>query len=650
MPHSALHTATSTLGASWFSSGTRAYATPSTDAKKRASFKVWSRLLANLTAYISVSFSLSTSFVAIGAGALNRRLLFYSAANDVYRPLSQTCRLTSSGFAPNSCSRDEWSLLATPAAWIATGNQLAHLLDVPPASTLYVTTCVVGCNDKSSASVQLLMGYNSYPECNPKHGGQPIAGLVLLEGATVDEVYPQGAYLLTVFADASMNQTTMFVDSDDIETRVVDDVARVLVGVDGSSQSYADGANAILRSTPLGAHYGIEASCTAQIVDVSTKVQGQPGWCYGEYSKIAVVTGKACGHSVANALEIELLHLILVAVTLIGCSADIITTLQGVRGVLQHKPVLTYDFISSLERRRGLLGIGVATAYPAAIFIDVGRLYDASSTYGEVVWFCAVVVVAMLFAWGILWLSFFVSSIPSPRALLRYRLVPSSASVLLYAGLLALFFDLLPRHDTMYKDMLASVSNILTLHLDGQDCACGAYATAAIPPAINGVLPAIFGWLAVCYIASVVYGVCKLRFFSDKWLLDANWTKDNVFIKVCGAPHWTTTLPFDAADTVRIGHRLFCKPSMVARLGFVALAAKPATRRVLTEAAAKNDDDGVLCLVSVYDFLAALLPPRWRPYAPKILGQIKSNDIQPPSSCRLAPSKQFTFTRGSCVG
>ncbi|KDO32472.1 hypothetical protein SPRG_02949 [Saprolegnia parasitica CBS 223.65] len=597
MHQSPAHTA-STHGTSWFSSGTRAYATPSTEGKKRASFKVWTRLLANLTAYIS------------------------------------SCLLTSTGFAPNSCSRAEWSLLATPAAWVATGNQLAHLIDVPPASTLYVTTCVVGCNDKlSAASVQLLVGYNSYPECNPTHGGQPIAGMVLLEGATVDSVYPHGAYLLTVFADA-----------------VVDKVERVLVGVDGSSQAYADGANSIVHSTPLGAHYGIEASCTAHIVDVSTKVQGQAGWSYGKHSKIAVVTGKACGHVVANALEIEVLLAILFVVTLIGCSADIITTLQGVRGVLQQKPVLTYDFISSLERRRGLHLVGMCNMYPAAIYLDVGRLYDASSTYGELVWFCAVVVVAMLSAWGMLWLSFFMSSIPSPRAFLRYRLVPMSASVLLYAGLLALFFDLLPRHETMHKSMMTSITNTLTLHIDGRDCPCGAFATIAIAPAINEVLPAIFGWLAVCYLASVVYGVCKLRLFSGKWLLDAAWTKDNVFIKVCGAPHWTTTLPFDAADTVRIGHRLFCKPSMVARLGFVALTAKPAARHVLTEAKTKSDDDGIFYLVSVYDFLPALLPPYWRVYAPKILGHIKSNDLQPPSSHRLAPSKQFTFTRGSCVG
>ncbi|KDO32475.1 hypothetical protein SPRG_02952 [Saprolegnia parasitica CBS 223.65] len=372
----------------------------SCDAKKRASFKVWARLLANLTAYISVSLSLCSSVVAIGAGALNRRLLFYSVENDVFHPLSQSCLLTSTGFAPNSCSRAEWSLLATPAAWVATGNQLAHLIDVPPASTLYVTTCVVGCNDKlSAASVQLLVGYKSYPECNPTHGGQPIAGMVLLEGATVDSVYPHGAYLLTVFADASMNRTTMFVDSNDIKTSVVDKIERVLVGVDGSSQAYADGANAIVHSTPLGAHYGIEASCTAQIVDVSTKVQGQAGWSYGKHSKIAVVTGKACGHVVANALEIEVLLAILFVVTLIGCSADIITTLQGVRGVLQQKPVLTYDFISSLERRRGLHLVGMCNMYPAAIYLDVGRLYDASSTYGELVWFCAVVVVAMLSAW-----------------------------------------------------------------------------------------------------------------------------------------------------------------------------------------------------------------------------------------------------------
>ncbi|EQC41917.1 hypothetical protein SDRG_00772 [Saprolegnia diclina VS20] len=641
MPHDSSRS--STHRNSWITSST-----PSADAKKRASFKVWSRLLANLTAYITVAISLSSSVVALGTGALNRRLLFYSAANDVYRPLSQTCRLTSSGFAPNSCSRDEWSLLATPAAWIATGNQLAHLLDVPPASTLYVTTCVVGCNDKSSASVQLLMGYNSYPECNPKHGGQPIAGLVLLEGATVDEVYPQGAYLLTVFADASMNQTTMFVDSDDIETRVVDNVARVLVGVDGSSQTYADGANAILRSTPLGAHYGIEASCTAQIADVSTKVQGQPGWSYGEHSKIAVVTGKACGHSVANALEIELLLALAFVVTLIGCSADIVTTIQGVRGVLQQKPVLTYDFISSLERRRGLLGIGICNVYPAAIYLDVGRLYDPSSAYGKLVWFCAANVVAMLFAWGTLWLSFFISSIPSPRPLLRYRLMPRSASVFLYTSLFGIFLDVLSRHEILFSNTTAS--NTLTLHLDGQDCPCGAYATASIPPAIHNVLPAILTWLAVSYLASVVFGVCKLRFFRNKWLLDAKWTKDNVFIKVCGAPHWTTTLPFDTADTVRIGYRLFCKPNMVARLGFAAFSAKPAAQHVLAEGCAKSSDIDVVYLVSIYDFFPALIPPRWRTYAPKILGEIKRNDLQPPSSRRLAPSKQYISTRGSCVG
>ncbi|EQC37819.1 hypothetical protein SDRG_04843 [Saprolegnia diclina VS20] len=633
-----------------FSSSTRKY-----DAIKRDSMRVWMRIIANLVVVAAIYGSLSSMFILSALGAFRRSNLTYHFQNDAWRPLAQSCLLTSEGFAPHSCSSVESSLLATPAAWAATGNQLAHVLQVPPQAKWKVTTCMVGCssdaNDSTPASLQMLVGYDVYPECNPQQGSQSIAGMILLEGTVVDDVYPNGAYLLTVFADTHMNTTTTYVDSDDSSTtRIIRDVERVLIGRDGSAQRYPEGANAIIKSHPLGPRYSIRASCVAQIVDISDEVGSQRGWSTGRESKKAVVTGKACGHVVSESIELEVVHAVLVIITIVGLGGDMLMTFEGLKGVLQHKPVLTYDILTGVERRKGLLFIGAISAFPGLLFFDIARIY-AGRPIDDWLWLLSILTLGIFVAWFALLLFLGLQFVPSPPSI-RHKLAPWSPAVFIYGAIPSISASVYGSYEDLHASFFAATS-LLGMNVSGRVCGCGAYDANSIASATSLTLGNIVIAVCTCFLMSIVYAMAKLQFFQKKCVLDTTWTKNNEFLSQSAMPYWFTGLPLDQADAIKIGNKLFCKPSMQARMGLAAVVIAPEMRRILVAKEAKVVDtapEEVFYLVSVYDLVWGILPRYLRLYMPMVQSEIVKNVLTAPTKKRLQRAKTFKYSRGTCVG
>ncbi|EQC37822.1 hypothetical protein SDRG_04846 [Saprolegnia diclina VS20] len=185
------------------------------------------------------------------------------------------------------------------------------------------------------------------------------------------------------------------------------------------------------------------------------------------------------------------------------------------------------------------------------------------------------------------------------------------------------------------------------MHLNGTAYPCGAYNTAGVATTVSNLLPSILLSVFLCIAFGSVVASAQLRYYQRRWLLDASWTKDSAFMMACGLPHWFTSLPLDKHEAIKIGNRLFCKPSMQARMGYASVTVQP-SNVIYVRAVAKTDEPTFL-LLSVYTLLLALTPPWLRCVGPNVFGEIAKSELQPATTKRLDPRMAYAHSRGSCV-
>ncbi|KAG9399024.1 hypothetical protein AC1031_012460 [Aphanomyces cochlioides] len=92
-------------------------------------------------------------------------------------------------------------------------------------------------------------------------------------------------------------------------------------------------------------------------------------------------------HDVANRYELVTLQLLFVFVGFVFVSGDFYLTIQGLRGFLAHKPIMTYDLAAGYERQKLIVFIWTTGAILALIYPDVVCVYNGSTS---LVWFFAI--------------------------------------------------------------------------------------------------------------------------------------------------------------------------------------------------------------------------------------------------------------------
>ncbi|KDO26445.1 hypothetical protein SPRG_08248 [Saprolegnia parasitica CBS 223.65] len=613
--------------------------------------RVWLRIASNLLAASVLLSSLVTMLVLLAEGMFDRRVVQFNYQNDAgyWRPFQQSCRLNAQGFVPHSCSDDERAVLNTVDAWSALGIELALALQVPSTDVYFVTTCLVGCLDETqSAELHLLVGRNAFPACKPVEE-QSVLGMVMVEAAVVDDVFPDGAFLATIFADIAARESVTYINSDGTTNVVLDSPTRVLVGLDGTTEMSPDGLNSIIFSYPLGARYFVQSRCISQIVDISLLLEDQAGYSVGETSGRAIVSGWVCGHNVSNATELVMLQSAAAMASFGGIAADLYITIKGLRGLLRHKPVLTYDILSGLERRKMLLLLIVLSGVPSLLYVDVARIYYGTDNGGRI-WVLSILSLGIFIAFTAYLGIVLLQLVPSPRHLLHHRLLPFSTSVLIYASIPSIVLTVYGSHEFL-SNSFYDVSGVLLMHIGGNECACGAYDTTGVETATAYLLGSIAWAVGGCAVASVLYAILSSYLRSQIWYLRTEWAKDNAFMRACGLPHWCSGLPLDEADAIRIGSRLFCKPSMQARMGFgTLLPSAPKARAVLVQVPTTGAEEPTYMLVSIYALLPALLPPSLRLISPRLFGDIKKNTLSQAGTRRLRRGTRYEQSDGTCVG
>ncbi|RHY27203.1 hypothetical protein DYB32_006959 [Aphanomyces invadans] len=162
-------------------------------------------------------------------------------------------------------------------------------------------------------------------------------------------------------------------------------------------------------------------------------------------------------------------------------------------------------------------------------------------------------------------------------------------------------------------------------------------------------------------------------------------------------PQWVTSLDLDHKNTISIGNKLYCKPSMMVLLGYCTIRDRPDAASTDTHATSKNASsrnssaydkiesnikdssmassrDTALvnagrlvnksttahsvrtktdyAVIRIYDLVAAIVPwIRTWVYSPKVFGMIASNKFElTKSHIRLRKKANYAYSRGDCCG
>ncbi|KAG9397856.1 hypothetical protein AC1031_016506 [Aphanomyces cochlioides] len=187
----------------------------------------------------------------------------------------------------------------------------------------------------------------------------------------------------------------------------------------------------------------------------------------------------------------------------------------------------------------------------------------------------------------------------------------------------------------------------------------GAYAKGSVVSVISRMIPVIVPTVVSGVVLSILYSVCQRKYYYGHILLNLQWTKSNEFMKYAGIPNWITSLPLHESNMIKIGNKLFCKPSTQATMGYATLVpnATKAGRAVqpggATAAATPTPNlEDNMTTISVYALLPVVLYNYHRlvPKAlrPLVEGTIHKNIFTPAQSTRLS-GQEYVHNRGECV-
>ncbi|ETV93809.1 hypothetical protein H310_12373 [Aphanomyces invadans] len=661
------------------------------------------------TAYLAKWFRVISNFVAglliLGTGVLVVVLVsqgmfqstyVYVKPPEAWTTLSTSCRLDAAGFVPSSCSEVE--VAATGALpWQSIGAQLA--LDLRIAShnsTVFVTSCLAANSVDVTASVSLVVGERDFPLCRPT-ARQEILGLSAVEAVTT-AVFPNGAFLLSTFSDAKPVERVDVVDTMGVRIPVTRSVSKTIIATDGTTTptlwnqpNYATSLNSLNR------FFLMQVWLVVHFVDISALVAANKidGYHIGKTTGYATTLGWDNSHNVDNYMLLLAFQILICAVSLALLSNDGVITLEGLSGLLKNKPVLTYDILASLERRKVLLVSLVCTFFFSPLYADAIR-YSYGVT-GYHFWSLSLLMIAVMMALS--WIALLTSLqwLPVPVRWLN-RPICYSAPVFVYCTVL--FVVIVEAAQSQGPVQAESFwnhgGNTLFLNINGTLYKSGATDTQGTTPVIYLLMPD----LIVCVVAAWVASIAAHKVLVGYVVLDTSWTSHNDFVSQLPMPQWVTSLDLDHKNTISIGNKLYCKPSLMVLLGYCTIRDK--TRAVhyamsgethnthvyvsshhssshdrvdthvlhtggnghkgnhsalLDDAAAARQHAQRLrsateyFVVSIYVLVPSILP--WVRYfhQPQVFGKISSNRFERcKSNTHLEQGLKYTYSRGDCCG
>ncbi|KAG9399034.1 hypothetical protein AC1031_012470 [Aphanomyces cochlioides] len=429
-------------------------------------------------------------------------------------------------------------------AWSTIGQRLALQWRAPSSSPYFVTTCMkTKPTNANQVALVLMAGYDGFPQCQPPKGAQEIAGMAMVE-TTVRDEYPNGAFMLTVFADKTMSDSILHTNSDGTTDMLIANNNQTLIATNGSMTVDRLGVNGVHYSIPIGTRYKISIESYPVVLGMTTRIDPNTiaWWNVGRMSKKAVTMTWDYGHAVDNRTELVVLQ-------------------------FPFKRVMTNSFNAMNQ----LLFLAFEIVYMSVL----------------------------------------------PWILDDYRQSPQA----------------------------------LSLNISGVLRPSGAYANdGQLRSAVSLLLPASMIIVASCMFVSVSLSTYYLKRDCNKFFLSLEWTRTNGFLSQCTMPNWITGLPLDEFKVIKIGNKLFCKPSMQATLGFATVVPFKSIQSGSVSPAKKNGDE-TYTLVSVYSLLPTLASLHlWLPKAfqLKIFGTSTKNEFTSGTDAGLGQDR-YVHHRGTCL-
>ncbi|OQR93889.1 hypothetical protein ACHHYP_02116 [Achlya hypogyna] len=604
--------------------------------------EAFGRIVSNLMAGGLILLSLFTLVVLINQGMFERLVISNNAQSATYfwAPYGKACKLNAHGWVPSSCTTQQ-SVATTAAAWTSIGAVLATqwYLELQQATALHITTCLIGGTSAVGwGAIVFVAGYDAFPECLPSNGAQPIAGIAMLDTTVRDG---SGVYFLTLYSDLNSSMQTVIehTNTDGTTQPIMSNPFRSVIRPDGTYENDELGTDFIILSTPLGSRYTVDAYCITEI-EVVTGL-GLPGWsqgfrpCFhssqwcgiGKHSGHAVSPCWNCGHSITNASELIFLQVAFIVLTLLALNGDFYITFEGIRGLVAGKPVLTYAVLSGLERRKLLIVLIALNAGPSLLYLDVSRIYYFSENGYKICWF---------------------SALPLP---LPNKCVVYSAPIFLYASVVSIFIALCPMSNFSYANNQFSAGlPALSMYLNNATWPSGSYIPNGIPTVVQLFPTTILLPAAASLAFSILTATIRHYLATNEWLLSLEWCTTNGFVTYCSIPRFITSLPLQRSQAIKIGNKMFCRPSTMALLGYASVTEKDVDHHGVVPYQ-PNHKAGETYVVSVYALSLALLPSSFACLRPYVVGTVNENHFKPAKRNidQLEHFRKYRYTRGNCV-
>ncbi|KAF0690543.1 Aste57867_18059 [Aphanomyces stellatus] len=615
------------------------------------------------------------------------------------------CRLSSTGFVPDSCDPIEANVTGA-AAWTAIGQQLATDLQLQPSHVpVFVTSCIMGSGDGNTwAALGLVMSDSAFPVCNPT-GVQAVVGMSAVE-TTATSTYPNGAFLLSTFSDVRPIQAMAVSLTSAPSVTINQGVVKTIVAIDGTRTATSwDQQGYVTSLNSLNRLFLMRVWLVTHFIDISSDVSALPGYSIGKTSKYISVFGWVNYSAVDHYMLLLVFQILICIVSLCLLANDGVITLEGLSGLLKNKPVLTYDILASLERRKVLLVALICSFFFSPLYADAIRYtYDVN---GYHYWSLTMMMLAVMMALSWMALLTCLQYLPIPSSW-RNRPLCYNAPVLVYCSVL--FFvvaeGIKQRGVFEFDNFWFNQVPTLQLNVNGTLWPSGAFDAAE---ATTPVIYLLMSDLALCVLAAWLVSLVAHKLSFGNVILDTSWTSHNEFLKYVPMPQYVTSLDLDKKNTISIGHKLYCKPSLMVLLGYCTVRKRgkygvaPNTSGATTTGGGHSSRESSLAtdhhhttsakttdtshstkgtshgsnahvvahkgggkatapspssssppeylVVSIYSLVAALLPWLEQLVRPRVVGTISSNVFRmSKSTTTLEQTERYAYSRGDCCG
>ncbi|ETV88488.1 hypothetical protein H257_00072 [Aphanomyces astaci] len=198
-------------------------------------------------------------------------------------------------------------------------------------------------------------------------------------------------------------------------------------------------------------------------------------------------------------------------------------------------------------------------------------------------------------------------------------------------------------HDAFFLDVynkFFSAPAFLGFYVNNASWPSGSYVAEGTPPVVTYLAETIVtaggGSFGIAIAISSIYR----RIRHKKWLVSTVWCRSNSVLSALHLPNCITALPLDPSNGIKMGNKMYCKPSTIAIMGYTAVVERQKWGKDKRDANQLPSQ-----LISIYALLPVMVVPSWV----SSFGTVDHNHFTPTPATRLAQAKRFMHTRGSCV-